>query len=114
MTHVRDVAIGSCDRLVQGSGGGPLGARWRDLLASSGAHDAAMALIPDIVDQTLFHLVDAIDNGTLPLAWSGEAGVELLQDAGFGEMAGSLAMGRGGWIEKYSSERHFDPLSGLP
>ncbi len=31
-------------------------------------------IIPDIVDDTIFHLLDAIDNGLLSLAYTGSTG----------------------------------------
>lgn len=70
-------------------------------------------LLPDVVDQVLFHLLDAIDNDRLPLAWLDGTSSRPLEELGQGEMGGLLMMGDGGWIERYSSQRHFDPLAGL-
>jgi hypothetical protein len=110
---VRDLAIDSCDQLVGGVGRGVLGARWREQLGAPSAREAVSELIPDVVDQVLFHLLDAIDNGLLPLAWKRDGTFEDLADAGQGEMAGWLMAGKGGWIDQYSARRHFDPFEGL-
>ncbi|HVC77493.1 MAG TPA: hypothetical protein VND96_13355 [Candidatus Micrarchaeaceae archaeon] len=72
-------------------------------------------MIPDIVDQVLLHLVDAIDNGHLPLSWqSQDHSYVSLALAGQSEMAGWVAMGKGGWIERFSKQRFNDYLSDLP
>lgn len=111
--NVRDRAIDSCDQLARGTVGGVLGNRWRGQLESPGARDAMLELLPDVVDQVLFHLLDAIDNGHLPLAIGRSGAFEDLAESGLGEMGGLYMAGEGGWIEEYSSERHFDPVAGL-
>lgn len=112
MTQVRDRAIASGDALARGATGGALGERWRAELSSSTASEAMTELLPDVVDQVLFHLLDAIDNGQLPLAWQDGDRAALLADLGEGEMAGLLMMGEGGWIDRFSQQRYFDPLAG--
>jgi hypothetical protein len=113
ITSVRDEAIRSCDALAQGSVGGALGERWRATLGSATAAEAMRELLPDVVDQVLFHLLDAIDNDRLPLAWPDGSNIRPLEELGQGEMGGLLMMGEDGWIDRYSSQRHFDPLAGL-
>jgi len=113
MRLVRDDSISDCDRLARVRG--PRGDRWRQALSDSRAADAVNLLIPDIVDQVLFHLMDAIDNERLPLAWQRkDDSFVSLALAGHGEMAGWVAMGKGGWIERFSKERFNDDLSDLP
>jgi hypothetical protein len=71
-------------------------------------------LLPDIIDQTLFHLLDAIDNGQLPLGWKHNDGsFRDLGDLGQGQMGGWLMMGTGGWLDRFSRQRFFDPLQDL-
>jgi hypothetical protein len=95
MQLVRDQSISDRDRLADGRIRGPLGDRWRQALGELTAHDAVKLLIPDLVDQVLFHLMDAIDNEHLPLVWQrqDQSHVSLAQ-AGHGEMAGWVAMVR--------------------
>src|SRR5207245_552697 len=94
MTLVRDRAIGEADRLARGAVVGPSGKRWRALMAERPSEEVLLEVIPEIVDQTLFQLLDAIDNGALPLAWRSEDGSEIaLQDLGSMEMAGWLIGG---------------------
>jgi hypothetical protein len=72
------------------------------------------AIIPDVVDQVLFHLLDAIDNGQLPVGWPQVDGSLVpLDQLGRAEMAGWLMMGKGGWVDRFSQERSFDPLVDL-
>lgn len=102
MTVVRDQAIVSCDRLTEGLIQGPSGERWRRVMAEESAEDALRTLLPEIVDQTLFQLLDAIDNDRIPLLWRGEDGTQApLRDVGQWEMAGWL-MG-GDWPTRYSA-----------
>jgi hypothetical protein len=113
MRLVRDRAIKSCDQLASGSMVGPDGDHWRSLVKSKDAKHALNELIPDIVDETLFQLLDAIDNEKLPLAWLNTEGMSVpFRDLGLGEMGGWL-MGSPGWRHEYSSERFFDPLKDL-
>lgn len=113
MEKVRDRAIVACDRLASGAMVGPDGIRWSQCAASADARNAIHELIPDVVDQVLFELLNAADNLELPLGWSRPDGSFVgLSDLGSGEMAGWL-MGSPGWRHKYSRQRFFDPLSGL-
>jgi len=115
MQFVRDESISNCDRLADGRTRGPQGDRWRHALGELTAQDAVSLLIPDIVDQVLFHLMDAIDNDQLPLAWQRQDQSHVsLARAGHGEMAGWVAMGKGGWIERFSKQRFNDYLADLP
>jgi hypothetical protein len=115
MQLVRDESISACDRLADGRTKGPEGEVWRQTLSDLTTPDAVSLLIPDIVDQVLFHLMDAIDNHHLPLAWQGQDHPCVsLALAGQGEMAGWVAMGKGGWIERFSKQRFNDYLSDLP
>ena len=115
MRLVRDDSISDCDRLTDGRTKGPMGDRWRQALGDLRAEDAVNLLIPDIVDQVLFHLMDAIDNEHLPLAWQRQDHSYVsLARAGRSEMAGWLVMGKGGWIERFSKQRFNDYLSDLP
>lgn len=112
--QVRDKAISACDDLTTGEVRGPLGSRWRKASATGGA-EALAELIPDIVDQVLFHLLDAIDNGQLQVGLRRTDGsFASLEELGQGEMAGWIMMGKGGWIERYSDQRFVDPLADLP
>jgi hypothetical protein len=112
MKLVRDPAIGEADRLARGAIKGPSGHRWRALMAENTPQEVLLEVIPEIVDQTLFHLLDAIDNGALPLVWRAEDGSETtLQDLGLSEMAGWLA--GGDWPNQYSAERFHEYFAGL-
>jgi hypothetical protein len=113
MSRVRDRAIVACDQLAVGQIVGKDGERWRSLISAGDARKAVTELIPEIVDQTLFELLNAIDNGELLLAWRRADGSCVdFDDVGMGEMAGWL-MGSPGWRHGYSSQRFFDPLSDL-
>ncbi len=92
---------------------GPDGERWRSLLGCHDPRKVLEELIPDIVDQVLFELLNAIDNGDLVVGWRQSDGSFVnLTDIGLCEMAGWL-MGSPGWRHDYSSQRFFDPLADL-
>jgi hypothetical protein len=114
MKLVRDEAIDNCERLADGRMKGARAKHWSEVLATASAMNAVTELIPDIVDQVLFYLLDAIDNDRLKLAWRPDNGSWInLADLGHGEMAGWVMSGKGGWIDKFSAKRFFDPLSDL-
>ncbi len=111
---VRDRTILACDELARGNVGGPLGSRWKSATEVEACKVAILELIPDVVDQTLFHLLDAVDNAQLPLGWRRQDGsVDDLQAVGEGELGGWLMMGDGGWLDRFSTQRFFDPLADL-
>ncbi|CAN5831456.1 hypothetical protein BH11PLA1_BH11PLA1_01560 [soil metagenome] len=62
-----------------------------------------MSLIPDVVDDTIFHLLDAIDQGLLKMSMSSNGKTVDLAAEGLGELAGWY-MGNG-WRNEYSEER---------
>jgi hypothetical protein len=103
--QVRDQPIRICDHLVAGRIRGPEGERWRSIVTTPEARSAVTELLPDIVYQVLAHLLNALDQGDLPLAWRGEDGTCVdLYDLGRGEMAGWL-FGEDSWRERFSGER---------
>jgi hypothetical protein len=107
MRWVRDPSIDSCDALVSRRMFGPTGERWRDQLAEPQAREAMSQLIPDIVDEVLFKLLHALDQGDMPLAWRRENGTYVdLYDLGRSEMAGWLVgTDPACWRARYSSKR---------
>lgn len=109
VTRVRDASVRSVDRMATVSG--PLGDRWREA-AQLGTPEALHELIPDIVDEVVFKLLDAFDNDLVPLAWLTDNGDAVgLSELGLGEMGGSYAGGE--WRRRYSSERWADLFSEL-
>jgi hypothetical protein len=112
MRLVRDRAISTCEAFAAGRIGGPDGQRWNTVLAGGDARAAVTELIGDIVDQTLFYLLNAIDNGDLPLAWQRPDGTcAELYDLGRSELAGWF-IGSPGWRSQYSTRPFFDPDAG--
>jgi hypothetical protein len=110
---VRDKVIVECDRLAEGSETAGSGEPWHSVLTSDEARRSIHALVPEIVDQVLFELLDAADNGVLSLAWVGADGeCRPLEDLGVGEMAGWL-VGSPGWRHRYSKQRFFDHYQDL-
>jgi hypothetical protein len=111
----RDRAIAACDKLAAGGVRGARGEYWQALTADPAARDLVAALIPEVVDEVLFQLLHAVDNGQLPVAWrrTDDGSWVLLEELGHGEMAGWLTMGRGGWLDSFSGQRHVDHLGDL-
>jgi hypothetical protein len=66
--EVRDAAIESSDRQLQGPATNPVARRWKESAQSGNLESIASVLIPDIVDDTLFYLLNTIDQGLLQLA----------------------------------------------
>jgi hypothetical protein len=86
--------------------------RWRQALQGS-PEDAIRVAIPDCVDEAIFCLLDAIDQGILQLSFKAESGeVFDLAEDGAGELGGWY-IGSGGWRARYSTERFVDDFKDL-
>jgi hypothetical protein len=108
--EVRDAAIQSNDRELRPGGGSPVGKRWRDAAQGNDLEKIGRVLIPDIVDDTLFYLLRAIDEGLLPLSFQAKDGKKVdLSVGGKGELAGWYT---GSWRES-GQERFSDYFSDL-
>jgi hypothetical protein len=108
--QIRDAAIRNCDGLLQPQAGSPVARRWRGLQASPS--DLGV-MIPDAIDEAVFSLLQAIDQGVLRLKYVSSGGREVdLTEEGLGELSGWY-MGSGGWRAMYSAERFTDDFSDL-
>lgn len=108
---VRDTSIRVSDRDLAADAPSPVALRWR--LVAGGNSDLALAreMIPDIVDETIFELLHAIDSGELPLAIRDADGNWVARsDVGRSELAGWF-MGPDGWRQRFSNERFADDIS---
>ncbi len=108
--HVRDTAIRNCDALLQPHAGSPAARRWQSLDAK--APDLRV-LIPDVVDEAVFSVLQAIDQGLLRLKFVSSTGQEVdLTEEGQGELSGWY-MGSGGWRAMFAAERFVDDFADL-
>lgn len=109
--HIRDAAIRSNDRAVTADH--VIARRWREAAASGSPESFAKVLIPDVVDDTLFYLLHAIDDGLLKLSFTASNGRTVdLSAEGLSELAGWY-MGSDAWRAKYARERFFDDFYDL-
>jgi len=110
---VRDAAIQSNDRALLPTAGYALAKRWKKAASEESPEDFARVLIPDIVDDTIFYLLQAIDEGSLRLAYTASNGTVVdLTTQGLGELAGWFT-GSDGWVGTYSKELFIDDLADL-
>ena len=111
--QVRDAAIQSSDRCRSPEVNHVVAKRWKQAGRDGNLESLASVLIPDIVDDTVFYLLNAIDQGLLQLSFTASNGkiVNLPAD-GLSELAGWY-MGSGGWRAMYSQERYVDDFSDL-
>lgn len=108
--QVRDAAIRNCDALLQPQAGSPVARRWKGLAA--GPSDIR-TVIPDAVDEAVFGVLQAIDQGVLRLKYVSSSGRDVdLTEEGQGELSGWY-MGSGGWRAMYSGERFVDDFADL-
>jgi hypothetical protein len=108
---VRDAAIRSCDVNLRPDVKNVVSLRWKT--AGPNLEAIGMVLIPDVVDYTIFHLLNAVDDTLLRLSFSNSAGMSVdLTEEGLSEMAGSY-MGSGGWRARYSMQRFAEDASDL-
>lgn len=109
--RVRDAAIRSSDRTL--GAGHVIAERWKNAAASGPPEGFAKVLIPDVVDDTLFYLLHAIDDGLLKLSFTAASGKTVdLSKEGLSELAGWY-MGSDAWRAKYAKERFVDDCSDL-
>jgi hypothetical protein len=111
---VRDEAIGECDRYVAGAMRGPQAKRWAARVEQGDVRAALTEAIPDIVDEVLFRLLDAVDNEQLALGWLTEDGRCVpLEEVVQGEGAGWYIGGEDGWRPRFSQQRFVDDAADL-
>lgn len=109
VTQVRDASIQSNDDVLDAQH--VIAKRWRNSLRRGDVKSIAKILIPDIVDETVFQLLNAIDQGILNVTFKASNGkVVNLSEEGLGELGGWYM---GSWRELYSKERYVDDFSDL-
>jgi hypothetical protein len=108
LMQIRDDAIHACDLSARGRFVRSEDDPWAAVAASPEVQEIVAAIIPEIVDQTLFELLLAADNAHLLLAWGAATSEWVALD---GLCAGSL---QGSfiafWREAFSKQR----FRGLP
>jgi len=108
--NVRDAAIRDCDGLLQPQANSPVAHRWR----CAGVVSSSLGvMVPDAVDEVLFSLLLAIDQGALRMKFVSRMGREVdLTEEGLGELSGWY-MGSGGWRAMFSKERYEDDFADM-
>jgi len=110
---VRDASIQSNDMVLRPTVDAPVAKRWRLAARDGTSTTFASVVIPDIVDNTIFYLLQAIDEGLLRMSFTSSNGkVVDLTTQGHSELSGWY-MGSGGWRELYSKERFVDDCADL-
>jgi len=110
--HVRDAAVQSNDLRLRPDVDHIISRRWREAARTGQLDEIANVLIPDIVDDTMYYLFRAIDEGLLQLSFTDSKGKTVnLSTEGLGELGGWYA---GEWCLKYTKERVFDNFPKLP
>lgn len=108
--QVRDASIRRCDSLLLPQAASPVARRWKRLTAEP---SELLTVVPDAVDEAVFGVLQAIDQGILRLKYVSSSGREVdLTEEGQGELSGWY-MGSGGWRAVYSSERFVDDFADL-
>jgi len=108
---VRDAAIQSCDLCLRPDVTHVIAQRWRESARTGELDPIAKVLIPDIVDDTIFYLLRAIDRGVLQISFRDSNGKTVnLSTESPDELGGWYS---GEWREKYSKERVSDDFPGL-
>jgi len=109
---VRDSAIQGCDMNIRQDTTYPAALRWKAAL-NNAPKEVVSVIVPDCVDETIYRLLSAIDDGSLPISIRTAEGELIdLHQIGKGELAGWY-LGSGGWRAVYSEERFADDFSDL-
>jgi hypothetical protein len=110
---VRDSAIESSDSNMNESAKHVMAIRWKQVANKGDIKNLLKVIIPDIVDETIFYLLQCIDTGELKLNYSLKDGQTFkLVDNPPGELAGHY-LRNDGWIDQYSNQRKNDYLTDL-
>jgi len=111
--EVRDAAIRSADINSHPDSPNPTAKRWQKAAEGCNLQDIASVIIPDVVDNTLFYLLNAIDYNLLKLSFtSSDRSIVNLSEDGLGELGGWY-MGSPGWLADYAKERFVDDFPDL-
>lgn len=109
---IRDSAIASCDSQLRLESNSPLAKRWKRAV-ETGDSSLHQSLVADFVDETVFYLLNAIDEKKVELHFRSSSGKLIeLSEEGHGELGGWY-MASGGWRAQYSRERFFDDFADL-
>jgi len=110
--QIRDMAIRSADMTLL-RGGDAMAKRWKKTAREGNIEAFGSVLIPDIVDETIFYMLRAIEEGFLQMTYSTSKGkvVDLTKE-GAGELAGWY-VGPESWPKLYSRERWVDYSAGI-
>lgn len=108
--NVRDSSIKSGDvQLHTNNLNSPIAKRWHDAKINGEIEHLEEMIISDSIDNTIFYLLNAIDEGLLNLSFKASNGKEVnLSTDGLGELSGWYM---GEWRSKYTTERCFDDLA---
>ncbi|WP_445369946.1 hypothetical protein ACH5Y9_25515 (plasmid) [Methylomonas sp. BW4-1] len=111
--QVRDSAVRSCDDQMLPNMNTPIAKRWRAMLNNGDIEGLQKMMISDCVDETLFYLLQALDQGVFNISFNASNGKRIdLSEEGLGELSGWY-MGSGGWRSQYSQVRFTDDFSDL-
>lgn len=110
--QVRDLAIRSCDVQLHAKNlNAPIAKRWNGAKNKGDIEEMAEMIIADTVDDTIFYLLHAIDEGVLNLSFNSIDGKVInLTKEGSQELAGWFI---GEWRTKYSEQRNYNDLSDI-
>lgn len=112
--YVRDESIIACENELKRDALSPRSKRWWKKINEGKVELFAREIIPDVVDETIFCLLNSLDHGLIELDYisSSENRIDLMNE-GQGEMAGWFLGGRDGWRKKYSQQRINDDFSNI-
>ena len=106
--NIRDMAIKSCDvQLYATNMRSPMAKRWKDAKNANTDKFAEM-VISDAVDDAIFYLLLAVDDGVLNISFNTSDGKKVALDGDIiGELGGWYI---GDWRKEHSTQRFFDDV----
>lgn len=103
--QVRDTTIVECDGRLAVEAASPSAYEWKGFLKDSLSETAIKTIIAEVVDRTLYNLMRAIDDESLPLIFCASSGENInLRSATWSELAVQY-LGDDGMLAKYSEQR---------
>jgi hypothetical protein len=102
--HVRDQSLKEFEVDLRADGESLKAQRWRAALGNLENAESLRVIVRDVVDLTVFSLLNAIDQGFLQLCFSASSGRSTNLCTESIDSLGMSYHGKTGWKTKYSSE----------
>jgi hypothetical protein len=112
LVKARDSVVADFGRYLAPDSAGGEADRWSALKVDRSVNNAARDLVSEVADFVVFSVLEAIDEGEMPLMLRTPDGDLDLRETGEGEMVGEY-LRPAGWRERFSAAHYVDRFAGM-